>query len=108
MASIEFAWPEPAAIDPQPLGRPLSATWTRKDGTSGAISMDYVVDASGRNGLVSTKYLKNRHYNKGLRNIASWGYWKGGGVHGVGTHKEGAPYFEALKGRTRCFINPAL
>ncbi|KAL8716065.1 MAG: hypothetical protein Q9225_006253 [Loekoesia sp. 1 TL-2023] len=97
VASIEFAWPDPAAIDPQPLGRPVSATWTRKDGTSGAISMDYIVDASGRNGLVSTKYLKNRHYNKGLRNIASWGYWKGGGVHGVGTHKEGAPYFEALK-----------
>ncbi|KAB8207951.1 hypothetical protein BDV34DRAFT_191394 [Aspergillus parasiticus] len=60
--------------------------------------MDYIVDASGRNGLISTKYLKNRTFNKGLRNVASWGYWKGGGVHGVGTHKEGAPYFEALKG----------
>ncbi|KAL8935138.1 MAG: hypothetical protein Q9211_004858 [Gyalolechia sp. 1 TL-2023] len=97
VASIEFAWPDPAAIDPQPLGRPVSATWTRKDGTCGTISMDYIVDASGRNGLISTKYLKNRNYNKGLRNIASWGYWKGGGVHGVGTHTEGAPYFEALK-----------
>ncbi|KAI4260453.1 MAG: hypothetical protein L6R42_004065 [Xanthoria sp. 1 TBL-2021] len=97
VVSIEFAWPDPAAIDPQPLGRPVSATWSRKDGSSGSISMDYIVDASGRNGLVSTKYLKNRHYNKGLKNVASWGYWKGGGVHGVGTHKEGAPYFEALK-----------
>ncbi|KAL8671298.1 MAG: hypothetical protein Q9168_004200 [Polycauliona sp. 1 TL-2023] len=97
VASIEFAWPDPAAIDPQPQGRPVSATWSRKDGSSGTISMDYIVDASGRNGLISTKYLKNRHYNKGLKNIASWGYWKGGGVHGVGTHKEGAPYFEALK-----------
>ncbi|KAL8872460.1 MAG: hypothetical protein Q9174_001916, partial [Haloplaca sp. 1 TL-2023] len=95
--SIEFAWPDPETIDPQPQGRPVSATWTRKDGTSGSISMDYIVDASGRNGLISTKYLKNRSYNKGLKNIASWGYWKGGGVHGVGTHKEGAPYFEALK-----------
>ncbi|KAE8371846.1 hypothetical protein BDV26DRAFT_286439 [Aspergillus bertholletiae] len=97
VGSIEFASPDPAAGDAQPLGRPVSATWNRKDGSSGTISMDYIVDASGRNGLISTKYLKNRSYNKGLRNVASWGYWKGGGVHGVGTHKEGAPYFEALK-----------
>jgi hypothetical protein len=68
--------------------------------------MDYLVDASGRNGLISTKYLKNRSYNKGLRNVASWGYWKGGGVHGVGTHKEGAPYFEALKGRAQLRLPP--
>lgn len=94
VASIEFA---PGAPDAEHPGRPVSATWTRKDGTSGTISMDYIVDASGRAGVISTKYLKNRHYNQGLKNIANWGYWKGGGVHGVGTHKEGAPYFEALK-----------
>ncbi|KAL4738166.1 hypothetical protein BDV11DRAFT_206155 [Aspergillus similis] len=97
VASIEFASPDPSSGDAHPFGRPVSATWTRKDGTSGTISMDYIVDASGRNGLISTKYLKNRFYNKGLKNVASWGYWRGGGVHGVGTHKEGAPYFEALK-----------
>ncbi|KAL6238481.1 hypothetical protein BDW75DRAFT_247227 [Aspergillus navahoensis] len=97
VASIEFSSPDPSSGDVHPFGRPASATWTRKDGTSGTISMDYIVDASGRNGLISTKYLKNRSYNKGLRNVASWGYWRGGGVHGVGTHKEGAPYFEALK-----------
>ncbi|KAE8138687.1 hypothetical protein BDV38DRAFT_69339 [Aspergillus pseudotamarii] len=94
VASIEFA---PPSGDGHPLGRPVSATWTRKDGTSGTLFMDYIVDASGRNGLISTRYLKNRSFNKGLKNVASWGYWRGGGVHGVGTHKEGAPYFEALK-----------
>lgn len=98
VASIEFSSPDPSSGGAHPFGRPVSATWTRKDGTSGTISMDYIVDASGRNGLISTKYLKNRSYNKGLKNVASWGYWRGGGVHGVGTHKEGAPYFEALKG----------
>lgn len=98
VASIEFA---PATSDSQSLGRPVSATWTRKDGSSGTVSFDYVVDASGRAGLISTKYLKNRSYNQGLKNVASWGYWKNGGVHGVGTHKEGAPYFEALKGMLR-------
>ncbi|PNP59076.1 hypothetical protein THARTR1_01324 [Trichoderma harzianum] len=94
VASIEFA---PATSGSQSLGRPVSATWTRKDGSSGTVSFDYVVDASGRAGLISTKYLKNRSYNQGLKNVASWGYWKNGGVHGVGTHKEGVPYFEALK-----------
>ncbi|CBF79147.1 uncharacterized protein ANIA_10884 [Aspergillus nidulans FGSC A4] len=97
VASIEFSSPDLSSGGTHPFGRPVSATWTRKDGTSGTISMDYIVDASGRNGLISTKYLKNRSYNKGLKNVASWGYWRGGGVHGVGTHKEGAPYFEALK-----------
>lgn len=96
VASIEFAQ---AAPDSQTPGRPVSATWTRKDGTSGTIAVDYIVDASGRAGVISTKYLKNRSYNQGLKNVASWGYWTNGGVHGVGTHKEGAPYFEALKGK---------
>ncbi|KAG6355157.1 hypothetical protein INS49_004238 [Diaporthe citri] len=104
VASVEFA-PSPSGAEHP--GRPVSATWTRKDGTSGTISMDYIVDASGRAGVVSTKYLKNRHYNQGLKNIANWGYWKGGGVHAVGTHKEGAPYFEALKdGSGWCWFIP--
>ncbi|KAF3933287.1 hypothetical protein ABW20_dc0102475 [Dactylellina cionopaga] len=78
------------------LGRPTSANWTRKDGKSGTISFDYLVDASGRNGLLSTKYLKNRIFNENLKNIASWGYWKGGRVYAIGTAREGAPFFEAL------------
>ncbi|KAL2147438.1 hypothetical protein VTI28DRAFT_9337 [Corynascus sepedonium] len=82
---------------PSNLGRPVSATWTRKDGTSGTIRFQYIVDASGRYGLLSTKYLKNRKFNQTLKNIANWGYWKGGGTYGVGTHKEGSPFFEALQ-----------
>jgi 2-polyprenyl-6-methoxyphenol hydroxylase-like FAD-dependent oxidoreductase len=35
--------------------RPTEATWTCKDGETGQISFDYLVDASGRNGIVSTK-----------------------------------------------------
>jgi flavine halogenase len=80
-------------------GRPVSASWSRKDGSSGVVKFDYLIDASGRADLVSTKYLKNRRYNEGLKNVANWGYWKGGGVYVVGTHKEGSPYFEALKGK---------
>ncbi|KAH6624379.1 putative flavin-dependent halogenase/O-methyltransferase bifunctional protein [Chaetomium sp. MPI-SDFR-AT-0129] len=78
-------------------GKPVRATWKRKDGTTGTISFDYIVDATGRFGLLSTKYLKNRKFNQNLKNIANWGYWKGGGTYGVGTHKAGSPFFAALK-----------
>lgn len=86
--------------DAQPgdLGRPVSAKWSRKDGTSGHIKFDYLVDASGRVGLVSTKYLKNRTFNQGLKNIANWGYWKGVKPYAPGTEREGQPFFEALDG----------
>jgi flavine halogenase len=101
--SIEFELPgdkngvaDSEFTDP---GRPVSASWSRKDGSSGVVKFDYIIDASGRAGLVSTKYLKNRRYNQGLKNVANWGYWKGGGVYGVGTHKVGSPYFEALQGK---------
>ncbi|KAI0101970.1 FAD/NAD(P)-binding domain-containing protein [Hypoxylon sp. NC0597] len=87
-AAMKFDGPNP--------GRPVSAMWKRKDGSAGIISFDYLVDASGRSGILSTKYLNNRKYNEGLKNIAHWGYWKGGGVYGPGTYKEGSPYFEAL------------
>jgi len=82
-------------------GRPVSATWSSKAGTSGQIKFDYVVDASGRAGIVSTKYLKNRSFNQDLKNVASWGYWKGAIQYGVGTPKEGQPFFEALNGMYR-------
>ncbi|CAI6340551.1 unnamed protein product [Periconia digitata] len=83
-------------------GRPTSVTWTTKAGASGTVSFDYLVDASGRNGLVSTKYLKNRQMNPGdqLQSIANWGYWTNGGQYGTGTKQQGFPYFEALSDQT--------
>lgn len=100
--SIEFipsntpnATLESGGIDP---GRPVSASWSRKDGSSGQIKFDYLVDASGRAGLVSTKYLKNRKNNQGLKNIANWGYWQGSGEYGMDTPRQGQPLFEALSG----------
>lgn len=57
--------------------RPLAANWTnRKAGESGKISFDWLIDASGRNGVVQTKYLKNRIYRESLRNVAVWGKCK--------------------------------
>ncbi|KAK0648450.1 hypothetical protein B0T16DRAFT_408212 [Cercophora newfieldiana] len=100
VSDIQFAPHDgPSTADDKTLdpGRPVSATWTRKeDGATGTIKFDYIVDASGRVGIISTKHLKNRHFNSGLKNVASWGYWKGAGRYGVGTPQEGVPYFEAL------------
>lgn len=81
--------------DPNP-GRPVSARWSRKDGTSGIIKFNYLVDASGRAGIVSTKHYKDRRYNQGLKNIATWGYWKNMIPYGKGTQYEDQPFFENL------------
>ncbi|KAI5117936.1 hypothetical protein M0805_009444 [Coniferiporia weirii] len=81
-----------------PDARPISASWVRKsDGSTGEITFEYVVDASGRAGIVSTRYLKNRTYNQGLKNVASWGYWTGASAYAEGTPRANSPFFEALK-----------
>jgi hypothetical protein len=86
-------------------GRPVSATWSRKDGSTGSIKFEYLVDASGRNGLMSTKYLKNRQFNSGLKNIANWTYWKGARRFNPGGANENSPFFEALSGETQTRTN---
>ena len=99
--SIEFqAAPTAAEGDtiPNP-GRPIAATYEVKaTKETGRITFDYVVDASGRAGILSTQYLKNRRFNQGLKNVASWGYWEGCGTYSPGTYKENSPFFEALRG----------
>ncbi|TFK39897.1 putative halogenase [Crucibulum laeve] len=76
--------------------RPIMAAWESQKGKSGDISFQYLVDASGRAGIMSTKYLKNRRFNKSLRNMALWGYWTGGQRYSPGTARDNAPWFEAL------------
>lgn len=56
--------------------RPRSATWSRPNGESGEIAFDYLIDASGRAGLLATRYLKNRHFHEAFQNVALWGYWE--------------------------------
>jgi flavin-dependent dehydrogenase len=66
--------------------RPIKAQWSIKAGngngsgngvaTKGEIAFDYLIDASGRAGLMATKYLQNRRYHKVFQNVAIWGYWK--------------------------------
>ncbi len=59
--------------------RPRKAIWLQADDPNkgGEISFDYLIDASGRAGLMATRYLKSRWYNQGFQNVAIWGYWNG-------------------------------
>ena len=83
--------------------KPISVKWTRKNGTAredGETSFDYLIDASGRAGIMSTKYHKDRIMNPGFKNNAVWGYWRGGNKYAPGTQKENVPFFEALTGKS--------
>ncbi|HEY3741411.1 MAG TPA: NAD(P)/FAD-dependent oxidoreductase [Bryobacteraceae bacterium] len=40
------------------------------------IEFDYLIDASGRAGLMSTRYLRNRRFHETFKNVALWGYWE--------------------------------
>ncbi|MFC5146854.1 NAD(P)/FAD-dependent oxidoreductase [Streptomyces aureoversilis] len=59
-------------------GRASSATWFRTgdDSETGTVSFDIVVDASGRNGVLGNRQIKDRRFHDVFRNIAVWGYWK--------------------------------
>ncbi|VDC04875.1 unnamed protein product [Peniophora sp. CBMAI 1063] len=76
--------------------RPTACNWKTKDGSEGLVRFKWVVDASGRAGILSTQYLHNRKFNTSLKNVACWGYWKDGAAYAPGTEREGAPWFEAL------------
>ncbi len=62
--------------------RPVSASYLVNQhgngnaGQNGSISFDYLIDASGRNGIMANRYLRNRRYHQVFKNIAVWGYWK--------------------------------
>ncbi|KAF8997192.1 hypothetical protein BDQ17DRAFT_1248870, partial [Cyathus striatus] len=79
---------------------PGCVRYTQPGDKSGEIQFDYLVDASGRAGIMSMKYLKNRQMNKELRNVAMWGYWTGHRKYAEGTTRENAPWFESLKDGT--------
>ncbi|KAJ7877968.1 hypothetical protein B0H14DRAFT_1663687 [Mycena olivaceomarginata] len=91
--SIEFEG-DPAS------SRPIAATWTKKNGTTGKTAFDWLIDATGRAGIMSTKYLKNREMRESLRNTAVWGYFTGVKRYGEGTKKANSGWFEALTDET--------
>jgi flavin-dependent dehydrogenase len=67
--------------------RPVSAAWSKRERATnghahgnevvaeGKLSFDYLIDASGRQGIMATRYLRNRRFHKVFQNVAIWGYW---------------------------------
>lgn len=76
--------------------RPIAAVWKNETQT-GTIAFDFVVDASGRAGVMATKHLKNRKINASLKNSAMWGYWHNCGRYGEGTNRRDAIWIETLQ-----------
>lgn len=70
--------------------RPCAATVSRVDeeGQRWDIHFDYLVDASGRTGIMANRYLRNRKYHEVFKNVAVWGYWTD--ADRLPTPKEGA------------------
>ena len=59
-------------------GRPFAAVCrSRGSDETFEIQFDQLVDASGRAGIMSTRYLRNRQHHSIFKNIAVWGYWSG-------------------------------
>ncbi len=62
--------------------RPVAATWRVRASRNGdrpqegEIRFDYLIDASGRNGVISNQHLRNRRYHTVFQNVALWGYWQ--------------------------------
>lgn len=93
--------------------RPVAAKWKaqHEEGSEpaaeGIIDFDYLIDASGRNGLMSVKYLKNRCFSQSLQNVAVWGYWTGANAYMPGTSRHNAVWIEALNGQCHISALPA-
>lgn len=80
--------------------RPISAEYQNGHAERGTIEFDYLIDASGRQGIMSTRYLRNRQMSDKLKNIACWGYWLGGKRYAEGTHRENSIFVEGLSDKS--------
>ncbi|WUH98861.1 tryptophan 7-halogenase [Spirillospora sp. NBC_00431] len=60
--------------------RPVAVEWCRNSNPDEIIrtSADYIVDASGRAGIIANKQFRHRRPHEIFRNVAIWGYWTGG------------------------------
>ncbi|MGH3715158.1 MAG: NAD(P)/FAD-dependent oxidoreductase [Micromonosporaceae bacterium] len=66
-------------FEPGPDGeeRPAAVEWQAETGASGIDECDFLVDASGRAGVVSAQRGHQRQVHEVFRNVAIWGYWRG-------------------------------
>jgi flavin-dependent dehydrogenase len=74
--------------------RPVAARWTLVGGREGRTACEYLVDASGLDGVMSLRYLRNRTFQEAFKNVALVQYWTGTGK--LEGDREGAIFVEAL------------
>ncbi|MFL6202020.1 MAG: NAD(P)/FAD-dependent oxidoreductase [Thermoanaerobaculia bacterium] len=79
-----------------------AASWERNDGTKGRIEFDYLIDASGLNGLIANHYHKDRVFQENFANVAIGGYWDNWQEYDDtrGIHIQGAPFAESFNDGT--------
>ncbi|KAF8160850.1 FAD binding domain-containing protein [Crassisporium funariophilum] len=108
---VSVSWTHtPPPCPPSPPASPTNSAFSKFDSShtpgypassvakpqQGTTTFTHLIDATGRAGIMSTRYLKNRHFNASLKNIAVWGYWRNVGNYGSGSPRHGSPWFEAL------------
>ncbi|MDP3705099.1 MAG: NAD(P)/FAD-dependent oxidoreductase [Legionellaceae bacterium] len=78
--------------------RPVSVDWESAQSERGSITFDYLIDATGLAGVLSTKYLNNRMYHETFANIALGSYWDNykDYIDDEGSSHQGAFAMEAL------------
>jgi flavin-dependent dehydrogenase len=60
-------------------GVPVAAEWAEPDtGLAGRHEFDYLIDASGRAGLIANRHLSGRRFHESFKNVAFWAYWENG------------------------------
>lgn len=60
--------------------RAVAVEWFRNDRPDECLTtgLDYLIDASGRAGVLTRQHFKSRRPHEIFRNVAIWGYWDGG------------------------------
>jgi flavin-dependent dehydrogenase len=61
--------------------RPSAVQWQSHDGQCQTSTFDFLVDASGRAGVLSRQHFDMRQHHEQFRNTAIWAYWEGARLH---------------------------
>jgi flavin-dependent dehydrogenase len=77
-------------------GRAIAAQYhDRRSDARGSVRFKYLVDCSGRSGVMANQHLRSRRYHHVFKNVALWSYWRAAKIDGYG-----------LPGSTRLFSLP--
>ncbi|MBO0880729.1 MAG: tryptophan 7-halogenase, partial [Mycobacterium sp.] len=61
--------------------RPSAVEWQSRDSQHQTSTFDFLVDASGRAGVLSRQHFDMRQHHEQFRNTAIWAYWEGARLH---------------------------